>query len=183
MSDALIVGIIAAIAGLLSPVIGWLLNRQGISRRTRELESLKSRIDFIEKLSKSKEHHTQLDDDIEKLTLREMKAVLAEVDALSEAGRAMISFSGSELNKWQRLTLSYEQISLKGRVYKGLFYAFSFFSFSGVLASLSVATKEEIVFTFIGGSFYLIIALVFRSAAIRTYEVDKRIAGKVQSDG
>jgi hypothetical protein len=182
MSDALIVGIIAAVAGLLSPVVGWFLNQQGESRRTKKLEALKARIDLIEKLSDSRVRPPEIDNDIEKVKIREIRAVLAEMEALSETERARIAISGAEMSRWKRATLAYDQISHKGRIYKGLFYAFTFFAVAGAAAGLSVSTPGEWVFALIGCAFYLMIGLAFRRAAVRTYEEDKKMAAATQHD-
>lgn len=182
MSDALIVGIIAAIAGLFTPVVGWLLNRQGVSHLTRKFNALKARIEFIEKLSDSKSHFAQFNNEIDKLTAQEMSAILAETEMLSETGRAGVAVPGAEMGKWQQAILSYAQISLKGRVYKGLFYAFSLIAITGSAAALNVAKEGETVFVLIGGVFYLIIGLLFRSAAVHTYETDKKKAVTTKPD-
>ena len=183
MSDAQIAAIITAVAGLLSTVVGWFLNQQGVSRQTKQLEALMARIDLIEKLSDSRAIPAQFDNDIEKLKVREMRAVLAGIEALSETERARIAIPGAEMSRWKRATLTYDQISLKGRVYKGLFYAFTFFAVIGTAAALSVATPVEWVFALIGGALYLMIGLIFRRAAVRTYEADKRMAAATQLDG
>ena len=187
MSDTqivLIVAIIAAVPGLLSPVVVWFLNQQGVSRQRKQLETLMARIDLIEKLSDSRAIPAQFDNDIEKLKVREMRAVLAEIEALGETEQARIAIPVAGISRWKRATLNYDQISLKGRIYKGLFYAFNTFAVTGAAAALYVATipGTRIVAIF-GSALYLMIGLIFRRAAVRTYEADKRMAAATQLDG
>ena len=174
MSEVLIVAIITAVAGLLSPIVGWFLNQQGVSRRTKELQALKARIDLLEKLSDSRARYPQFDDDIETLGQREMRGVLAEIESLSETVRARLAANKSEMSRWKRASLTYDQISLKGNIYKWLFYVFALVALFGTSSALAVGDKGQWVFAIIGGVFYFLIGLAFRRAAVRTYEVDKK---------
>ena len=182
MSEVLIVGIIAAVVCLLTPALGWFLNQQGVSRQAKELEALKSRLDLIDRLGESKASIPMLDNDIEQLRIREIRAVLAEINSFTEVARAGSAPNEAKLNRWSRTFLSYDQISLKGRIYKGLFYAFTILSVTGTAVAVSVAASNEWVFSIVGGAFYLFIGYLFRRAAIRAYNADKKKAVATQVD-
>lgn len=184
MDPTIIVGIIAAMAGLLTTALGWLLNQLGISGKAKELEVLKSRLDIIDKLSDLQRATADLDPDIEKLRKLEMRAILAEISDITEIDREGIVSQKVKMGWWSRATLDYHQISLKGRIYKGLFYSFSLFA---VLVSLSVIWVEfsdlgQWFIGLVGGGIYFLIGLSFRRAAIRTYEKDKKKATAVQME-
>jgi len=178
MNPTLIVGIITAVAGLLTTILGWLLNQLGISRQAKELEVLILRLDIIDKLSKLQSATVELDTDIEKLRKLEMKAVLAEISDFTDIDHAGIVSSNTKMSWWNRTTLSYDQISLKGRIYKGLFYSFTLFSVLGSLGLASVEYSDPAHWGIglVGGLIYFFIGLSFRRASIRTYAKDKKKA-------
>lgn len=178
MDANIIVGIIAAVAGLLTTALGWLLNQMGLARQAKELEVLKSRLEVIEKLSDLQDTTTTLKSEIEKRRRMEIRAVLAEISDFTDIAQSRASTSKDKISWWNRIILGYNQISLKGRIYKGLFYAFTGFA---LLVWLSITRIENIegetsglwVTVLIGGIIYLLIGLAFRRAAIRTYKRDK----------
>ena len=174
MSESLIVGIVAATAGLCATVLGWYLNQQGVFKQAKELEALKSRLDIITMLSKSEISSSELNNDIEHLKLREMRAVLSEIKSLTEVEKADTAPHEAKQNQWSRIFLAYDQISLKGRIYKGLFYAFTFFAVSVASMMVVVAEPNEWVFGLIGGLVYFFIGLSCRRAAIRNYNTEKK---------
>lgn len=187
MDVNIIAGIIAGVAGLLTTALGWLLNQMGLARQAKELEILKSRLEVIEKLSELKETSEVLQNDIEKQRKLEIRAVLAEISEFTEIANTRASSSNDKINWWNKIILGYSQISLKGRIYKGLFRAFAILALLVWLSITSILNDEYEgsnlwITVLVGGIIYLMIGLGFRRAAIRTYTNDKKKVEAAQKE-
>ena len=79
--------------------------------------------------------------------------------------------AGAPQSRWARFFLTQPALSVRQRIFKGLFYFFFVFAMLGVLLALSTQfsegpNKEEaFIIFFFSTAFYLGIALLFRRAA------------------
>jgi hypothetical protein len=174
---------------VVTPIVTWLFSLRAASRRSAELDWLVRRVEVVERvdnlqrLAGSPGTYRQLVD-------AELKDVLEDLAALRAQQTAASSLAGGteKFGKWRRWFLTYEQASMKGSVYKVLFYIFLAFSVTVVIPLSSVASDptlalghaERVLFALLGAGFYLVLALSFRAAAVRDYR--KRLQ-KASSQG
>ena len=156
----------------LAPLIGWLLSQRGIGRRTKEIENLLKRIELVERLQS-----LQKNEGLIKSSFSEnLDVIVADiVKDLAEFREKEQPIQVTALQAqpwWQRFLLLYEQASLKGKVFKVLFYMFLFIAVFMVVMPLvpdqSPAFSDSIIGYF-SGAFYMFLSLYFRAAAARDY--------------
>ena len=174
MKPEIIVGIIAAVSGLLTTALGWLLNQLGIARQLKELEVLKSRLEVVDRLSKVEQISSNLESEIQKMRNLEIRAVIAEIKDITQI-KSTDKGDLKNMSWFKRLILGYPQLSLKGRIYKGLFVSFVLFAFLGSLSIISYEKGAENQWSMVltGALVYIFFGIIFRRLAVRTYERDK----------
>jgi len=170
------IAIIAMLPGLLAPLIAWFLSQRGMSRRAKVLESLLTRMELVEKLRQFQKHPSDGKTRLVESLDNEVHDILDDLDSLRETQAPLATSPRQQMADWKQLFLLYKQASLKGRVYKVLFYVSSVITIFGTAVFIPRSlidqgmTPSFWVSLLITVAFYLVIALVFRAAAIRDYD-------------
>ncbi len=174
MNTELIIPIIAMVPALLAPLIAWFLSQRGVSRRAKELESLLTRIELVEKLRQIQEQTSDSKARLVGILDTEVGDILDDLESLREIQAPLITKPYQKMAGLRRFLLLYKQASRKGKVYRGVFYACFFIAVSGgvvgVAEGMSRGTGGDWIFGLVGAAFYLAIGLAFRAAAVRDYE-------------
>lgn len=172
VTTQVVVAIIGATPVLLAPLVTSLLQRQGYAQKAKEVEMIEKRVQIIERLLALDEH---LSDERKNL----LKVELADIAQDLVAERSRVSVAGSmaveRLSFLSRTLLVYEQPTLRASVYRGFFW---FFLSVGLLVALvapfadmqSENTDMNWPFAVFGALFYVVIGLLFRSAALRQHK-------------
>ena len=179
MEPNYIIAIIATVPVLLVPVIAWILSQRGVSRRAKEIQSLLTRMELVEKLRQVKEQTSVSKDRLVGILDKEISHILDDVESIREIQAPWTRTRPDNVARWRKFLLLYKQTSLNGNIYKGLFYGFVFFAVFGVLSivvrRIFQATWDEMFIPAVFTVFYLIVGLCFRAAAAKEYA---RIMGK-----
>jgi hypothetical protein len=163
--------IVAIIPALLSPIVPWVLGRSRISRESARIDYFNKRLDFLERLNKL---HTQnlAEGPIRPLLDRKIEHCRAFLDQPPTGipQRAEMKADAPQ-SRWARFFLTQPAVSVRQRIFKGLFYFFFVFAMLGVLLGLSIPfsegpnREEAFIIFFFSTAFYLGISLLFRRAA------------------
>ncbi len=175
----LIIALLPFIPGLLAPLILWVLSQRGMAKRAKELESLHSRMELVEKLRVSRELNLEVDERNRDVLNMEVTDILYDLEALRGDDDHESSLEPVKLTILRRATLLFRQRSVKGKVYKGVYYFCLFFVIiggAGITVEFISSGSLETYFTgLLGAAFYLVLGLFFRAGAVRDY---KRITNK-----
>jgi hypothetical protein len=106
--------LVATLPVILSPIVAWALGRSKVSKEAATIDYLNKRLDILERLSKL---HTQLTED----------PIRPFLDTEIEYCRAFLHqlAVGAPQSRWARFFLTQPAVSVRKRIFKGLFY-FSF---------------------------------------------------------
>ncbi len=159
---------------VLAPAVGWFLSQRGVARRIKEFEHLLKRMELVERLRSLQEYKGQTKSQFRETLDAEVSNIVAGLAELREAEHPIHITAVEVKPRWRRFLLLYKQASLKGAIYKGLFYTFLLFSVMtavsfATLTSLEVVVASRIFYSIFAGVFYLIPSLLFRAAAVRDY--------------
>jgi len=162
----------------LTPVFAWLSSLRTAARRSAELDALLRRLELVERVQKlygvgerQGAYREVLD--------AELRDILADLSRLRgpEAPAHVLASRTENLPRWRSWFLAYKQASVKGALYKALFYvslAFAVLGGIGLMTSASdrasgLGATDTVILGFLGGGFYVAIGLAFRAAALRDY--------------
>ena len=163
LQTEVLVAVIGAISALLAPRISFLLQRQGLSQKAKEVEVLDKRAQIIERLLALERH-------LSEARTKQLQAELAEIaqDVIAERARELAAGATvvERLSFLRRALLVYEQPTMRASVYRGFYWFFLSVALVGGL-SVSLLPSVERLSAVIGGLFYVVIGLLFRSAARR----------------
>ena len=166
--------LIAGLPAVLAPSIAWLLSQIGVGRRTKDIEHLQKRIELVERLRPLQENNElkkrQFNEKLDAVVMD----IVEDLAAFRETEQPVHAAAIQAQSRWRRFFLLYEQASIKGRIYRVLFYMFLFFAVAmPVLYSTmgsSVGVKQGGVGVgLFSGVFYMVLCLLFRSAAVSNY--------------
>jgi len=164
--------VLAALPALLSPIVVWALARSRISKEATTIDYLNKRLDILERLNTLNTQLAEgpfkpfLDKEIENC-----RAFLGQPPTFIPHGAEVEA--AAPQSRWARFFLTQPAVSLRKRIFKGLFYFFFGIAvfFQALIPSLlssefSTEQRSELVWIWLGTSvFYLGIALLFRRAA------------------
>jgi len=162
-----VVALIGAIPALLAPLVNSLLQRRGFAQSAKELEAVEKRIQITERLLTLEKY---LSEDKRKLLRAELAAVAQDLVAERVREHAAGGTEVEGLPFLRRALLIYAQPTMRASVYRGFFWFFLFFGILGGVSASFVSLQSgdtEWPFAVIGGLFYVVIGLFFRSAALR----------------
>jgi hypothetical protein len=163
------VQLLPLVPALLAPVITWYLSQRGTALRAQRFEHLLRRAELAGKL---RALEPDANDPLRRKALTdEINDILDDLAALRASEQAPSAAAVPAISIWNQFWLRFPQSSLKGRIYKGLFYSFFGFGLLG-LAVLPFGTPGAIDLTGVvpAAVLYVGIALLFRSAATREYK-------------
>jgi RsiW-degrading membrane proteinase PrsW (M82 family) len=164
--------LVAILPAVLSPIVPWVLGRSKVSKEAATIDYLNKRLDILERLNKLDTQLTEgplrpfLDTEIEhcRTFLHERPAFITHDAEVAVA---------APQSRWGRFFLTQPAVSMRKRIFKGLFYFF--FAIAVLYAPvLPIVVSSEssgedrsvLVLSFIAGFvFYLGLALLFRRAA------------------
>jgi len=167
--------IVAAIPVILSPFVAWVLGRSGISRHSAAIDYLNKRLDIIERLNKLQTQLAEspirpfLDTEVEFC-----RALLRQPPTFIAHGVEMqVKAAVAPQSRWARFFLTQPAVSMRKRIFKGLFYFFFGVAiFAVVMAPLilfSGPTHDDLAAVVTGLlifiAFYIAIGLLFRLGA------------------
>ena len=164
-----IIKIIGAILAVLSPWLNSSFQQRALVQKAKESEVIDKRVQVIERLLALDQHLSES----EKAILEtELADIVQDVIAERERERTAAGADVKTLPRWNRYILLYEQPNLKASVYRGFFW---FFLAIGIFGALSMALlsdettglESDLGFAILGASFYVVISLFFRAAAVR----------------
>lgn len=172
ISKEVAVAIIGVIPALAAPLFSSLLQRRGAAQKTRDVELLDKRVQIIERLLILDKH---LSDERKKMLQAELANIAQDLVADRVRERIAGGVSVEHLSILRRFFLIYEQPTTRASIYRGFFWFFFivsvfpsfpilFFTFSEQGIEGIVTALFPIASMFI---FYGMIALFFRSAAVR----------------
>lgn len=166
--------LIPLLPAVLAPAVGWFLSQRGVARRIKEFEHLLKRMELVERLRSLREYKGQTKSQFRETLDAEVSNIVAGLAELREAEHPVHITAVEVKSRWRRFLLLYKQASLKGAIYKGLFYTFLLFSVTVIITFAIIPWEGGMianqVFSLIfGGVFYLIPSLLFRAAAVRDY--------------
>ena len=168
-----VVAMIAAIPGLAAPLFSSLLQKRGLAQRTKEVEMLEKRVQVIERLLMLEKH---LSDERKKMLQIELADIVQDMVADRVRERAAGGTVVERLPMLHRVFLVYQQPTTRASVYRGFFWVLISIGIFTPFSAIAVAFSEEVtandlpylLIVYIGGSlFYVMLGLVFRSAALR----------------
>ena len=166
-----VTAVIAMVPGLLVPLIAWFLSQRGISRRAKKFESLLTRMELVEKLRQIQGQTSDSKSKLVGILDMEVDDILNDLESSREIQVPLTTTPPQKVTGWRRFLLLYEQVSLKGKAYKWLFYFFSLFVVVGSFGIVSEGyTVQDSIWGLLGLAIYLAIGLAFRVAAVRDYE-------------
>jgi len=160
--------LIATLPVILSPIVAWTLGRSRVSKEAATIDYLNKRLDILERLNKL---HTQLTEgpirpflDTE---IEYCRAFLHQLPAFIPRG-AEVSVAAPQ-SRWARFFLSQPALSLRKRIFKGLFYFFLSIAMVALPAAPAALFAESpaeaalfLVYFFV---FYFGLSLLFRLGA------------------
>jgi hypothetical protein len=166
--------LVAVLPALLSPIVAWVLSRSKVSKEAAIIDYLNKRLDVLERLNKLHTQFTEgpirpfLDTEIE-----HCRAFLRQPPTFIARGAALAP--GAPQSRWARFFLTQPAVSVRQRVFKGLFYLF-FGTAILILPMIPLVYLSapplhdlpilvQLLSTLLGFGFYLVIALLFRRAA------------------
>ena len=160
--------LIAALPVILAPILAWLLGRSGISKEAATIDYLNKRLDVLERMNRL---HTQLTE----APIRPFLDAELEIcrvflrQPLTFVARAAEAEVATPQSRWAQFFLTQRAVSVRKRVYKGLFYFFFGTAVLMLLAGLATLSGDTPLELFPGMlfafGFYLAIALLFRRGA------------------
>jgi hypothetical protein len=160
--------LVATLPVILSPIVAWALGRSRVSKEAAMIDYLNKRLDFLERLNKLNTQLTEgpirpfLDTEIEHcgMFLRQPPAFI------SHGAEPAVAAPQS---RWARFFLTQPALSLRKRIFKGLFYFFFGIATLALplapTALFSADPGETATFWVVYFVFYLGLALLFRRAA------------------
>jgi hypothetical protein len=176
LSKEVLVAIIGAVPAIAAPPISWLLQHRGDAQKAREVEALERRVQLIERLLALEKH---LSDERKKMLQAELAHIAEDLVADRARERAAGETVVEGLPKLRRLLLLYDQPTARASVYRALFWILVGFPLFGAVSvvSLPETTTEWPVFA-LGMSVYLVVGLLFRSAAVRQQKRARAVAAR-----
>jgi hypothetical protein len=163
--------LVAVVPVILSPMIAWALSRSRVSKESATIEYLSKRLDFLERLNKL---HSQLAEGPIKpfldMEIEHCRAFLGQQPIFLRHG-AETEGAAVPQSRWGRFFLTQPAVSVRRRIFKGLFYFFFGIAMSFlVLAPITLSESRSefldlapiFLFSFV---FYLVIALLSRHFA------------------
>jgi hypothetical protein len=173
--SAYIPAVVAAVPALLSPIVVWVLGRSRISRESARIDYFNKRLDFLERLNKLQTQQLA-EGPIRPLLDREIEHYRAFLDQPPTVipQRTEVK-AGAPQSRWARFFLTQPAVSVRQRIFKGLFYFFfgtaMVFALGTLGTPIALFSEERpetteilqvLSFSFV---FYLGIALLFRLGA------------------
>lgn len=171
MKTEILVAVIAAGPALFSPIVGWFVNRIGLGRRFREIDLRIKKLELLEKaasLSRTESAgHEQVTASIDKA----ISNTLAYLEVAEEIPTEQVRLGYASLSRTKRFFLLFKPYSIKGWVFRVLYYLnlyfivvmpFMFF----FLAQTGEFEKTELPLMIPGMSVYVILTIVFHRLAV-----------------
>lgn len=165
--------VIAAAPALLAPIIGWLINRAGAGRKLREVEWRMRQLELLEKAASvgGKTGDAEGRDRVRAAVDEAIDDILAHIAAQRTPPEAAERTCYDSLSWPKRLLLIFRPYSVKGWVYRVLYYVFLYFLMMMPLTFYWLSTTDELAsqdLPLVVPSliFYLILAIVFHRLAV-----------------
>jgi hypothetical protein len=162
--------LVATLPVILSPIVAWFLGRSRVSKEAATIDYLNKRLDVLERLNKL---HTQLTEGpIRPLLETEIelsRTFLHQPPTFIPHG-AEVAVAAPQ-SRWARFFLTQPAVSVRKRIFKGLFYFFFAIAIVYVPIAASLFFSEpsragEILLGLMSVfAFYFGLALLFRRAA------------------
>jgi hypothetical protein len=160
--------LVATLPVVVSPIVAWALARSRISKEAATIDYLNKRLDFLERLNKL---HTQLTEgpirpflDTE---IEHCRAFLHQPPTFIPRDAEVAV--GAPQARWARFFLTQRAVSVRKRIFKGLFYFFFGIAMLGLPALpfflLGEPSSEAVWFVVFYFVTYLGLALLFRLGA------------------
>lgn len=162
-----VVALIGAIPALAAPLFSSLLQRRGAAQKSRDVELLEKRVNVIERLLALDKY---LPDDHKAILRSELADITQDLVAERVRERAAGGTIVERLSVLRRFFLIYEQPTTRATIYRGFFWFFLFIAVGiplSIIPAMKLEGAETWPITFFGTAFYGMVALFFRSAAIR----------------
>lgn len=153
-----------------------------LRRSLRESETAKDSRALLEKLRKRRDLFASIADEIDELLANLPKAWVPHPRTHEPEVQDHATFRRPEetvrtdshdmesLPQWRSWLLAYKQVSIKGTVYKVLFYFLLTISVLGIIGKLTEGSGSADIGSFLLGlGIFVTIALAFRAAAVRDY--------------
>ena len=149
--------LIPALASILVPVVGWILNSIGFNRKRRQIEYFMQRLELIEKLKTLAEHEGANESNLQ-FVQNEFNEIFTFLKSTTVTAEKPSTIAPLRLVALRSTFLLYNPHSVKGWVYHILFYFFVYGVFSGILL---FGGREGIFISL----FYFVLAVVFQRLA------------------
>lgn len=159
--------LVATLPVILSPIVAWALGRSRVSKEAATIDYLNKRLDILERLNKL---HTELTEgpirpflDME---IEHCRVFLHQPPTFIPRD-AEVAVAAPQ-SRWARFLLTQPAVSVRKRIFKGLFYFFlgiAMLSLPAILISGSFSESEAAIGFIAFFVFYFGLALLFRLGA------------------
>lgn len=171
MKTEILIAIIAAVPVLFSPIVGWLINRIGLGRKFREVDLRIKKLELLEKAAllsrKESEGYEQINSSIDKA----ISDVITYLEVSDEIPQEQVHSGYATLSRTKKFLLLFKPHSIKGWVYRVLYYLNLYFIVIMPFMFISLTQtdkleKTELPLMMPGMFIYIILTIIFHRLAV-----------------